>query len=47
MVSLDSCNGSFNTLDDLSARLCASSETEDIYLKVFNMITEIMNQNSS
>ena len=41
MVSLDSCNGSFNTLDDQSDRLCVSSKTEDRYLKVFHMITGI------
>ena len=41
MVSLDRCNGSYNTLYDLWSRICAANKTEDISLNVFNMITKI------
>ena len=41
MLSLNRCNGSCNTFDELSSRICVSSETEDVYLNVFNMITKI------
>ena len=30
MISLDRCNGSCNTLDDLSSRICFPNKTEDI-----------------
>ena len=41
MVSLDRCNGSFNTLHDLSRIICFPNKTEDVNLNVFNMITRI------
>ena len=39
--NLDRCTESCNTLDDLSSRVCAWNETEDLNVHVFNMITEI------
>ena len=41
MVKLDRCNGSYNNLDEPSGRRCVANKTEDINLKVFNMITRI------
>ena len=41
MVSLDRGNGSCNTLDNPSDRICVPNKTEDINLKVCNMITTI------
>ena len=40
MFSLDKCNGSFNVADDLSAKICVTSETKDVNIKVFNVITK-------
>ena len=40
MVSLDRRNGSCNTLDDLSSRICVPNK-EDVNSNVFNMITKI------
>lgn len=42
LVSLDRCNGIYNTLNDLSSGMCFWNKTEDINLNVFNTITEIM-----
>ena len=39
MISLDKCNGSCNTVDDLSTKACVPSKTKDVNVKVFNMIT--------
>ena len=39
MVSLDRCNESCNTFDDLSSRICVENKIEDVNLNVFNMIT--------
>ena len=39
-VNLDRCAGSFNTLDDLSNKVCVPNETEDLNLHVFNLIKE-------
>ena len=41
IVSLDRRKGSFNTLDDLSCRICVPIKTEDVNSNVFNMITRI------
>ena len=41
MSSIDRCNGSFNTFDDPSGRICVPNKTEDINLNVFNMVTRI------
>ena len=40
-VKLDRCVGSFNTLNDLSNKVCIPNKTEDLNLSVFNMITGI------
>ena len=39
MISLDKCNGSCNTVDDLSTKACVPSKTKDVNVKVSNMIT--------
>ena len=36
-ISLDKCNGEFNTPDDRSCRIYVLKETEHITLNVFNM----------
>ena len=41
IISLDSCGGSYNTLEDLFSRICVSNKTEGVNLKVFNMIKGI------
>ena len=41
MISLDIYNGSYNTVHDLSAKICAQSKTKSKNVKVFNMITKI------
>ena len=41
VFKLDRCAGSCNTLNDLSNKVCAPNKTEDLNLRVFNMITEI------
>lgn len=38
MVSLDSCTGSWNDLDDLSDKTCVTNKTENVNLKVINLI---------
>ena len=40
-VTLDSCVGSCNTLNDLSNKECVSNKTEDLNLSVFNITTGI------
>ena len=40
-VKLDRCVGSFNTLNDLSNKVCVPNKTEDLNLSIFNMITGI------
>ena len=37
--NLDRCLGSYNTLNDLSNKVCALNKTEDLNLSIFNMIT--------
>ena len=39
MIILDICSGSCNSINDLSTKMCDSSKTKDITVKVFNMIT--------
>ena len=39
IVSLDIFNGSYNAFDDLYTKMYVPSETEDVNVKVFNMIT--------
>ena len=41
MISLDTCDGSWNTVVDLSTKICIPSKTKDVIVKVFNMITRI------
>ena len=38
------CTGSYNILNDLSNRICVPNKTEDLNLKFFNMIAEIIKQ---
>ena len=38
MISLGKCNGSFNTADDLSTKICAPSKAKGVNIKVFKMI---------
>ena len=40
-VYLDRCVESFNTLNDLSIKVCVQNKTEDLNLSVFNTITRI------
>ena len=37
-VNLGRCNGSCNTLDGPSSRICVPNKTEDVDLNAFNMI---------
>ena len=39
-VNLDICVGSFNTLNDLSNKVCVPNKTEDLNLSMFAKITE-------
>ena len=39
MISLDKCNGIFNSVDDLSTKKCVPSKTTHVNVKVLNMIT--------
>ena len=41
VADLDRCNGTCNTLEDPSGKLCVPNKTEDVNLHVFNMITRI------
>ena len=36
MVNLDRCNGSFNTLDDPSGRICVANKAKYINIDVFD-----------
>ena len=40
-ISLDRCNGSFNTVDDLPANTCGAIETKDVNIKAFDITTRI------
>ena len=41
VVKLDKCVGSWNTLNDLSEKICVPNKTEDLSLSMFIMITGI------
>ena len=41
MIILDKSYGSCNVLDDLSTKIQVSSETKDVNVKMFNMVTRI------
>ena len=38
MVILGKCSGSYNSVDDLSTKICVPSKIKDINVKVFDMI---------
>ena len=40
-VKLDCCVERFNTLNDLSNKVCVPNNTEDLNLSVFNIVTGI------
>ena len=40
-VKLDSCVGSYDTLNDLSNKVCVSNETKDFNIHVSNMTTRV------
>ena len=40
-VNFDRCNGSCNTLDNPSGRICVPNKTEDVNLSIFNTIARI------
>ena len=40
-VKLDRCVGSYNTLNDLSNKVCVPNKTEDLNLSMFSMITGV------
>ena len=40
MVKLDRCDGSCDTLNDLSSKICVPNKTEDLNLIMLNIITE-------
>ena len=41
MISLEKYNERCNVVDELSTKICASSETKDVDVKMFHMITRI------
>ena len=41
MISLGKCNGNRNAVDDLSTKISVSSETENVNVEVFDMMTRI------
>ena len=41
LVELDKCVWSSNTITDLSSKVCIPNKTEDLNLRVFDMITGI------
>ena len=41
VVILDRCVGSWNTLNDLSNKVCVPNKIEDLNLSMFNMFTGI------
>ena len=41
VANSDRCFGSCNTLNDLSNKVCVPNKTQDLNLRVFNMITGI------
>ena len=38
-VKLDRCDGSWNTLNDVSNKVCVPNKTEDLNIPVFSIIT--------
>ena len=41
MIKLGKCNGSSNLIGDLCTKICVLSETKDMNVEVFNVITKI------
>ena len=41
IISVEKCNAICNAVDDLPTKLCLSSKTKDVNLKVFNLIRRI------
>ena len=41
IISSDICNASSNAVDDLFTKICVPSETKDVDVRLFNMITKI------
>ena len=41
IISLDKCNRSCNAVCNLYMKICVSSETKDVNIKVFNKIRKI------
>ena len=41
MIILDKCNGSCNTISEISGRICIPDKIENVNLNVFNFITRI------
>ena len=41
IINLDRCNGSCNTLDNPSGRICGPNKTEKVNLNAFTMITRV------
>ena len=41
IISLDKWNGSCNVVDHLYTKICSSSQTKDVNVKVFNMLAKI------
>ena len=39
MIGLDKCNGSCNSVDDLSTKICVPNKTKNMTVRVLNMIT--------
>ena len=44
-IGLDRCNGTCNTLDDPSDRICVQNISDDVNLQAFKMITRINETN--
>ena len=42
MISLERSNGSYNTTDDLSSKICFPNKIKDVNVKVLNIITRII-----
>ena len=41
MISLDKYNGSCNSVDGLSAKICVPNKTKSVNVKVFDMLRKI------
>ena len=41
LAVIDRCMGSYNTLNDLSNRVCVSNKAKDLNLNLFNLISGV------